>query len=225
MTSALEARYGVPRRRRESDLVGSLVRTILSQNTTDTNSLNAYMRLRERFPEWGDVERADVRSIEAAIRSGGLARTKARRIRRILSEIRGREGALDLSSLRKMETERAMEYLLGMKGVGLKTAACVALFDLNRDVLPVDTHVHRVIGRTGIVGAPGSREATFRALRGLAPEGKSLSLHVNLIRLGRELCRPASPRCEECPIRRNCAHGLRRTRPGAGPPGGRAETA
>lgn len=209
MTSALEERYGVPRRRRGRDLVASLVRTVLSQNTTDTNSLNAYMMLRERFPEWGDVERAHVRSIEAAIRSGGLARTKAGRIKRILGEIRSREGTLDLGPLRDMETERVMEYLLGMEGVGLKTAACVALFGLGRDVLPVDTHVHRVIGRTGVVGRPGGREATYRALEGLAPRGKALSLHVNLIRLGRELCRPRAPLCEQCPIRRDCAHGRR----------------
>jgi endonuclease-3 len=209
ITDALEERYGVPRLRRERDLVGSLVRTILSQNTTDTNSTNAYARLRERFPEWGDVERANVRSIEAAIRSGGLARTKAGRIKRVLGEIRDREGDLSLSSLRRMETGRVIDYLLGMTGVGLKTAACVALFDLHRDVVPVDTHVHRVIGRTGVVGEPATRNATYRALEGQTPEGRALSLHVNLIRLGRELCRPRSPRCTECPIRRDCDLGRR----------------
>jgi endonuclease-3 len=205
MTSTLESRYGVPRRRPERDLIAGLVRTILSQNTTDTNSAEAYERLRERFEDWGDVETANVRSIEAAIRSGGLARTKAGRIRRMLREIRSREGSLDLGVLRSMGTEDVIAYLVSIDGVGAKTAACVALFDLGRDVMPVDTHVHRVIGRTGVVGSPRTREKTYRALKDLVPEGKSLSLHVNLIRLGRELCRPRDPRCGECPISRDCA--------------------
>jgi endonuclease-3 len=212
MTSALESRYGVPRRRPDRDLVAGLVRTVLSQNTTDVNSAEAYARLRERFPDWDDVERARVPSIEAAIRTGGLARTKAGRIKRMLKEIRSREGSLDLSALRSMDTGSVIDYLLSIDGVGAKTAACVALFDLGRDVMPVDTHVHRVIGRTGVVGSPATREKTFRALEGLVPEGKSLSLHVNLIRLGRELCRPRRPRCTECPISSDCAVGRRRAR-------------
>jgi endonuclease-3 len=214
MVVALESRYGAPRHRPGRDLIGGLVRTVLSQNTTDTNSAEAYARLRERFPGWGEVAAANVRSIEAAIRSGGLARTKAGRIKRMLREIEAREGSLDLGVLRSMPTSEVIEYLLRIDGVGAKTAACVALFDLGRDVMPVDTHVHRVIGRTGVVGTPRTREQTYRALAGLVPDGASLSLHVNLIRLGRELCRPREPRCEECPITSECSHGRRRARRG-----------
>ncbi|MBN2564682.1 MAG: endonuclease III [Candidatus Eisenbacteria bacterium] len=208
MARSLEARFGMPTRAPERDLIAGLVRTVLSQNTTDTNSSRAYMKLRERFPRWDDVERADARSIEAAIRSGGLARTKARRIKALLREIRRTRGSLDLGFLRRKDTDEVIEYLLGMDGVGPKTAACVALFDLGRDVMPVDTHVHRIIRRTGVVGSPSGREVTYRALRGLVPKGTALSLHVNLVRLGRELCHPRSPRCEDCPIRRDCAQGL-----------------
>lgn len=207
ITDLLEEEFGVPRRRRQDDLIGGLVGTILSQNTTDTNSRAAYLRLRERFPGWSDVEKADVRSIEAAIRSGGLARTKAARIKRILRGLRAAKGGLDLEFLRGMETEEVFDYLMALDGVGLKTAACVALFDLGRDVVPVDTHVHRVVGRLGVVGHPATRDATFAALKGVAPKGRGLSLHVNLIRLGRATCRPARPDCPACPLRRLCEHG------------------
>jgi endonuclease-3 len=207
----LEGEFGRPRRRSDPDLVGSLVGTILSQNTTDLNSGRAYHALRERMPTWGDVRRADVRSVEAAIRAGGLARTKARRIKSILAEIERRTGRIDLGFLREMDTDDVVGYLRGFRGVGSKTAACVALFDLGREIMPVDTHIHRVIGRMGIIGRPRDPEATFRALKGIVPEGRSLSVHVNLIRLGRAYCRPARPLCGPCPVRRLCDHGRGRT--------------
>jgi endonuclease-3 len=159
------------------------------------------------MPTWGEVRRADVRTIEAAIRGGGLARTKARRIKEILAEIERENGAIDLGFLTGMDTDAVVHYLKRFRGVGSKTAACVALFDLNREIMPVDTHIYRVVGRLGIAGRPRDREATYRALAGIVPEGRSLSLHVNLIRLGRAYCRPSNPLCDTCPIRRLCGHG------------------
>jgi endonuclease-3 len=224
ITAALEAAYGVPAHRRSRDLIGGLVETILSQNTTDLNSGRAYLALRERFADWDDVRRADVRSIESTIRGGGLARTKAGRIKKILSGIHAESGALDLSSLRRLTTDEVFEYLLSLDGVGMKTAACVALFDLHREVMPVDTHVHRVVGRLGVAGHPKTPEATFKAMRPLVPEGASLSLHINLIRLGRNVCRPREPRCPDCPVARECEHG-RSMRSSAGrSPGSRARS-
>ncbi len=204
---ALENTYGRPERRTRRDLVAGLVRTILSQNTTDVNSRRAFQDLRERFPRWVDVESANVRSIESAIRRGGLARTKARRIKQILRDIHATTGKLDLGFLRRMSDDEVFTYLLALDGVGVKTAACVALFDLGRDVMPVDTHVHRVVGRLGVVGHPKSRDATFEALKGVVPPGESLSLHVNFIRLGRDVCRPRDPDCAACPVRLECDFG------------------
>jgi len=204
---ALESTYGRPERRTRRDLVAGLVRTILSQNTTDVNSQRAFQDLRERFPRWVDVGSANVRSIECAIRRGGLARTKARRIKQILRDIHATTGKLDLGFLRRMSDDEVLTYLLALDGVGVKTAACVALFDLGRDIMPVDTHVHRVVGRLGVVGHPRTRDATFEALRAVVPPGESLSLHVNLIRLGRDLCRPHDPGCAACPVRSECDFG------------------
>lgn len=206
VTDALEVRYGRPRPDPRGDVVGSLVGTILSQNTSDVNSGRAFDGLREMFPSWEAVARARRSSIEAAIRSGGLARTKSARIRSILRDIEAETGSLDLAFLADRSTNDVIEYLMGFDGVGRKTAACVALFELERDVVPVDTHVHRVVGRLGVVGNPRSPEETFDRLLSVSPRGRALSLHVNLVRLGRELCRPRTPRCGECPLRRRCAH-------------------
>ena len=204
---SLERTYGRPEPRTRRDLIAGLVGTILSQNTTDLNSRRAFKDLRERFPVWPDVESANVRSIESAIRRGGLARTKARRIKGILRGIHASTGQLDLGFLRRMSDDEVFAYLLALDGVGVKTAACVALFDLGRDVMPVDTHVHRVVGRLGVVGHPKSRDATFETLKGVVRPGESLSLHVNLIRLGRDLCRPRDPDCVACPVRLECDFG------------------
>jgi len=216
LSESLERTYGRPESRTRRDLIAGLVGTILSQNTTDLNSRRAFKDLRERFPAWSDVESANVRSIESAIRRGGLARTKARRIRGILRGIHAGTGQLDLGFLRRMSDDEVFAYLLALEGVGVKTAACVALFDLGRDVMPVDTHVHRVVGRLGVVGHPGSRDATFEALKGVVPPGESLSLHVNLIHLGRDLCRPRDPDCFACPVRLECDFGRSRAA-GTGP--------
>ena len=204
---SLDRTYGRPEPRTRRHLIAGLVGTILSQNTTDLNSRRAFKDLRERFPVWPDVESADVRSIESAIRCGGLARTKARRIRGVLRGIRASFGQLDLGFLRRMSDDEVFAYLLSLDGVGVKTAACVALFGLGRDVMPVDTHVHRVVGRLGVVGHPKSRDATFEALKGVVPPGESVSLDVNLIRLGRDLCRPRDPDCAACPVRLDCDFG------------------
>jgi endonuclease-3 len=206
ITDLLEERFGRPKSDPDPDLVGSLVQTILSQNTSDVNSARAYDQLLERFPRWELAEATNVRSIEAAIRSGGLARIKAGRIKDVLREIREETGALDLGFLRETPTDEVIDYLRGFKGVGAKTAACVALFDLGREVVPVDTHVHRIVGRLGVVGAPRTRDETYEALQPVAPPGRALSLHVNLIRLGRAVCHPRLPRCGECPLVRRCAY-------------------
>jgi len=200
----LEREYGVPRPAPSGDLVGRLVATILSQHTTDASSEAAYGRLLERFGSWESVEAADRRSVAVAIRAAGLAAVKARRIKRTLGRIREERGRIELDFLKGMSSRAATDYLLSFDGVGPKTAACVLLFGLGRDVMPVDTHVHRVVGRLGIVGRPALREATFAALSGVVPRGKALSLHVNLVRHGRSVCRARNPRCGDCVLARNC---------------------
>jgi endonuclease III len=200
----LEKRYGelVPPRR--SDPLEELILTVLSQHTSDVNAERAFEGLRAAFRLWVEVVRAPIQSVADAIRSGGLADTKAPRIQAILREIEDRRGAFDLSYLAGLSDEEARAELVSLPGVGPKTAAVVLSFALGRDAMPVDTHVHRVTRRLGLVPPKISAERADRILHELVPEGLRTPLHVALIRLGREICKAPTPRCGICPLQDIC---------------------
>ena len=200
----LRRRYGdlVPPRR--SDPLEELILTVLSQHTSDVNAERAFEALRAAFPTWDAVVRAPTRSVADAIRSGGLADTKAPRIQAILREVEARRGAFDLSSLERLSDDEARAELVSLPGVGPKTAAVVLSFSLGRDAMPVDTHVHRVTRRLGLVPPKTSAERADRLLHELVPEGLRTPLHVALIRLGREICKAPTPRCRICPLKDIC---------------------
>ena len=204
--NALEKRYGRPRLGRRLPPLDELILTILSQNTNDRNRDRAYESLRRRFPTWEAVASARRVAIEQAIRPGGLARTKARSIREVLRHIAAERGALDLGFLCRLPAAEAAAWLRRFRGVGEKTAACVLLFSCGHAAFPVDTHIHRIARRLGWVRSSASREETHRRLAALVPPSLCLTGHVNLITLGREICRPRKPRCPECPLRRGCPH-------------------
>ena len=206
----LEKEYGIPPRgAAHDDPLDLLVGTILSQNTSDTNSHRAYRNLVERFPGWQEVLGARLSSIERAIRSGGLAPTKARRIKAVLAWVKKEHGTLSLSHLREMSVDDAIQHLGHLPGIGLKTVAVVMLFGCDADICPVDTHVHRLAGRIGLVEPKANRDATFTALRGLVPMGKGRSLHVNLITHGRTVCKAQRPHCGRCALCDVCNTGRR----------------
>jgi len=139
-----------------------------------------------------------------AIRSGGLANSKAPRIQAILLEVRDRKGSFDLSSLRALSDDDARDYLMGLPGIGPKTAAVVLSFALGRDAMPVDTHVHRVTRRLGLIPPNATAERADRILHELVPDGMRTPLHVAFIRLGREICKAPTPRCRQCPLKDLC---------------------
>ncbi len=196
--------YGELEPPRRSDPLEELVLTVLSQNTSDANSFRAYASLRERFPTWEELAAAHPRQVASAIRSGGLANVKAPRILAILHAIREREGRFDLTFLRSMPDEAVREYLTSLPGVGHKTAAVVMAFSLGRSTLPVDTHVHRVSWRLGLIPPKTSAMWAHQMLEELTPSELRVSLHVGLIRLGRDLCKAGRPRCEACPLNDMC---------------------
>jgi len=191
------------KRRRALDV---LIGTILSQNTSDANSHRAFESLRKAFPSWHGVAGAKVTAIAAAIRSGGLARTKAPRIRAILQQLWRERGKADLEFLERMPTKQALDYLISLPGVGPKTASCVLLFAFDKPVLPVDTHVHRVSRRLGLVDEEASPEKAQAALERIVPPKDRLSFHLNLIAHGRAVCRPR-PRCAVCVVLALCSYG------------------
>jgi endonuclease-3 len=211
VSDLLAGRFGRPELCvHEIDPVRNLVLTILSQNTTDANSSTAYAALRRRFPQWDSVRRAPVASIASAIRPAGLAQLKAPRIRAILREIHRTTGALSLEFLRDMPVADAAEYLARFEGVGPKTVACVLLFACGKPVLPVDTHVHRVSRRIGLIAAGTGAAEAHGELAAIVPRGSVLEFHVQLIRHGRRICAARRPACDECLLVDLCAEGRRR---------------
>src|SRR5947209_11108951 len=157
----LIATYGKPEWVADYDPLGGLVGTILSQHTSDSNSERAYQQLIATFPTWEEVRDAPTNEVANAIRSGGLANIKAPRIQDALLTLTGWQqaqgGTKSLSDylydeLTKRTSEEAWQYLRSISGVGPKTAACVLMFNLNRPVMPIDTHAWRVSRRLGLIG-------------------------------------------------------------------------
>ncbi len=202
----LAAEYGRPRWRSHGDPIAVLVRTFLSQNTSDVNSDRAFQALRSRFPTWEAVMSAPVESVEEAIRPGGLARSKAPRIQAALRRILEERGELSLDFLSEMPLDRAKAWLESLQGVGAKTAAIVLLFSLGRPVFPVDTHVHRVSRRLGIVPEHATPEQTEAVWEALMPPETFYPLHLLLIRHGRQVCKARVPRCHICVLQELCDH-------------------
>ena len=206
INALLERAYGIPDRERKVDLLDVLVQTILSQNTNDQNRDRASQRLKRQFPRWNDVLVGKRRALVEALRPGGLARQKAKRITDILRWIDKREGKLSLDFLRGMESEEVKKILGGLKGVGPKTVHCLLLFGLGKEAFPVDTHILRVGKRLGFIPEEINAEKAHAWMVPLVPEGKALSLHVNLIRHGRSVCKPKNPKCTECFLGGDCLH-------------------
>jgi endonuclease-3 len=201
---ALLAEYG-DHAWRPGDPVSSLVSTILSQNTNDVNRDRAFARLRERFPTWETVRDGPEEALAEAIRPAGLAPTKAPRIQEALRRITARQGEISLAFLAEMELEEARAWLLDLPGVGPKTAAIVLLFALGRLAFPVDTHVHRVACRLGLLPERTSRERAHELMEALVPPDLYYALHLNLIAHGRAVCHARNPDHERCVLREECA--------------------
>ncbi len=183
----------------EAGPVDALVATILSQNTSDVNSHRAYLQLRATYAGWEDVADAPREELAEVIRSGGLADQKSATIINALREIRERHGGFELDAFAGIGDDELLTELTSLKGVGLKTAACVLMFSLDRDLCAVDTHIHRVANRLGIVKTT-TPDKTFHDLRPLIPKGKGKDFHVGMIRFGRQICKSQRPHCFECPL-------------------------
>lgn len=193
----------------QAPVIDELVGTLLSQHTSDTNTARAFAGLKKRFPTWEEVQNAPTEELADAIRAGGLADQKAPRIKAILTEIEGREGALDLTRLQSLPDQEVDDYLCSLPGVGPKTAACVLVFSMGRNAFPIDTHVHRVARRLGWIDDRMTAEAANRKLGPKVPAELRYSLHMALIAHGRKICKARNPRCTQCVLFDLCDSGPR----------------
>jgi endonuclease-3 len=204
--SLIEKAYGrIPPLRRSSP-VDETVRTVLSQNTSDKNSVPAFNALKAYFGAWEKVLKADTREIAGVIKHAGLANIKARRIKDVLAEIKRREGTITLARLRLMDVEDARQYLRSIKGIGPKTAACVLLFSFEMPIMPVDTHIFRVAKRLGLIGNKENIEEAHGDLTSMVPPRLIYRFHLGLIEHGRRTCKAVRPLCGECILRRLCKY-------------------
>lgn len=197
-------KYGIPARSEvPPDPVDLLIATILSQNTNDKNSYKAFQNLKSRHNSWDIVEKLPRSKIETLIKTAGLGKQKSHAIKQFLSSLQKERGMISLDNLSKMNDEDVLSELTKHDGIGLKTASCVLLFSLRKNICPVDTHVHRTTNRIGICNT-STPDKTFLILKENMADKIAHSFHTNLIRLGREYCKPAKPNCRICPVLKAC---------------------
>jgi len=201
---ALESVYGPKPFVSRGRPVDVLIETVLSQNTSDVNSHRAFESLLSRFVTLEETALAPVESIEEAISGAGLSRIKSVRIKQILNRLIAENGSLDLSFLANLDVEAARRYLVSFHGVGPKTASCVLLFSLGMPAMPVDTHVHRVSKRLGLVGPRVDAAAAHAELEALVPPEDRYRFHLLLIEHGRQVCHARNPKCAACVLRGIC---------------------
>jgi endonuclease-3 len=187
--------------------VDVLVDTILSQNTSNANSDAGYRQLRRRFRSWNQVANAPAAEVERHIRVSGLSNQKAPRIQSILRQIRHERGRIDLQFLADLDEQDAYDYLRQFKGVGPKTANCVMLFAFNHAVFPVDTHIHRIARRLGLISPKATAEQAHSLLKPMIPPKDRYEVHILLIEHGRKTCKAVNPRCDECVLLKLCPTG------------------
>jgi endonuclease-3 len=200
----LNRAYGKPKPLRKTPPVDELIRTILSQNTNDRNSLAAFAVLKRSFKSWESLAATDAKRIAHLIRHAGLANIKAKRIREVLIEIKKREGKINLAVLQRMDVKTALGYLRSLKGVGPKTAACVLLFSFGKPAMPVDTHIFRVTKRLGLIGPKITIEEAHETLTKRVPKHLIYEFHLGIIEHGRRTCKAQNPRCGFCVLYNEC---------------------
>ena len=202
----LASAYGEPDWRPHLPPVDELVSTILSQSTSDGNRDKAFFALKERYPDWESMMNAPVDDIRETIRPAGLANQKAPRIQNALRVVEEESGRLDLDFLEEMSIEEAIQWLVAIKGVGRKTASIILLFAYGRPAFPVDTHVHRVTGRLGLIGPKVTADKAHEILENMGDPKTYYAFHLNLIRHGRQVCSARSPKCPICPLQDHCPY-------------------
>ena len=206
INSLLIRYFGIPKKAKQNpDPLDTIIGTILSQNTNDKNSYQAYRNLKDNFRNWNELAKLTPAKIEKYIKIAGLGKQKSKAMYELLQSLKKKDRSVSLDHIKTKNDKEILEELTSYNGVGVKTASCVLLFSLGRNVCPVDTHVHRTLNRIGVVET-NTPEKTFYKITGYIPENAAHSFHTNLIRLGREICKPTNPNCSICPLLKLCKY-------------------
>lgn len=203
---ALKLRYRSPRHYNKEDPLDELVFILLSAKTTERSYLRTYESLRQRFTDWFDVLGSPIGTVARTIHKGGLSVKKERQLRSLLTEIESRIGRENFAKIRNRPTPEAARLLAGLPGVGLKSARCVLMYSLGREVFPVDTHCRRVMARLGVIRFERLTDSVQDKIQEMVPRSIRYDLHVNLVAHGRAVCTSRKPRCAECILKSRCAY-------------------
>lgn len=198
--------YGEPEQPDSLSGMEYLVETILSQNTNDVNRDKAFKNFQEKYNSWEEVEKADREELTETIRVAGLGPTKAERIQEALKIIREERGEYSLEFIDDMDIEEGKKWLTKIPGIGPKTAAIILCFHFGKPVIPVDTHVHRVSKRLGLIPENASREKAHELLEEEVPDDIKYEFHRLLIDHGREFCKARNAKCCEGPLADLCSN-------------------
>lgn len=206
IAALLQKHYGYPEWRQHLPPIDELVSTILSQNTSDLNRDRGFDAIKAHYPDWGSVRDAPTAELAEVIRPAGLAQQKAPRIQAVLRYITETQGSITLDFLADIPIDEAKAWLTAMNGIGPKTAAIILLFAFNREAFPVDTHVHRVTMRLGLIDEKTSADNAHAILEAIVPPTDYYAAHLNIIRHGREVCKARKPLCAQCPLTAYCRY-------------------
>ena len=171
-----------------------LVRTILSQRTRDENTDQATNNLFAKYKDIYEVVEAPTEDVQELIRPAGFYRVKAGRIQEVSQILIDEYGG---------EVPDTLEELVKLPDVGRKTANCVLVFAFELPAIPVDTHVHRISNRMGLVNTK-TPDDTEMELSKIAPKELWIKLNDLMVQFGQNICKPTSPQCEACPVSYLC---------------------
>jgi endonuclease III len=201
----LAQRYGNPRHGNKRDPLDELVYIILSTRTGEAVFRGIYRDLKKAFPTWNDIDARRAGEFHRILAPGGLSSLKSYQLLGIFSALRREFGRATLAPLRAMADDDAERFLTTLPGVGKKVAKCVLMYSLDRQVLPVDVHTHRVAVRLGLQ-AKRRPDTSQDLIEAQVPPSLRYGFHVNALAHGRAVCLPRKPICDACVLRQYCPH-------------------
>lgn len=183
-----------------------LISTMLSHRTTHANEEAAYNRMWEHYGSWEAIRDAPVAELTELLKPATFPEVKAPNIKQALTRIIAERGEASIDFLADLPPVEGLRWLLALPGVGIKTASLVLLFCFAKPVLPVDTHVHRVSQRLGLIGPKVDATAAHQLLQPLLPLEAPLlyNFHVSMLRHGQRVCVWGTPKCAQCVLTDIC---------------------